>query len=85
MQSGAKSLPAANTIFTVAPDPKKLPETKEMILLFYDENDQKDYTANSGTVEYTISTTQKIVKFTNVSFKAEDGTSKLVSLELSLK
>jgi hypothetical protein len=85
LQSGAKSLPAVNTVFQVAGDPDKMPAANEMILSHYDSEKELDYYAQSGTVTYTISATAKTVKFTNLQFKAASGEVKTISFEAKLK
>jgi hypothetical protein len=85
MQSGAKGLPSVNTTFTVAGDPNKIPGAKEMILDYYDDDSETDYYAVSGKVEYTISSSAKKVKFTNIQFKSDAGDSKVISFEVNLK
>jgi hypothetical protein len=85
LQSGAKVLPSVNTTFTVASDPEKMPGAKEMILSFYDEASETDYYAVSGTIQYTILASAKIVKFSNIQFKSMDGDTKVISFEVSLK
>jgi hypothetical protein len=85
LQTGAKSLPATNTSFTVASDPEKFPGAKEMLLNYYSDTDETDYFAVSGTVQYTITTTEKLVKFSNITFKSDEGATKVISFELRLK
>jgi hypothetical protein len=85
LQTGAKSLPATNTTYTVTPDPEKFPNAKEMLLNYYSDEEDMDYFAISGTVQYTITSTEKLVKFSNLTFKSEDGNTKVISYELRLK
>ena len=85
LQSGANALPAKNTTFTVAGDPDKMPDKTEMILSFYDSEAEKDYYAQNGTISYTITATAKIVKFSNIVFKAQSGETKTISFEVALK
>ncbi len=85
LQSGAKSLPAASTTFSVAGDPDKMPQADEMILSYYDNKTEKDYYAQSGTIKYTITANAKNVKFSNLQFKSADGDVKTISFEVNLK
>lgn len=85
MQSGAKGLPSKSTTFTVATDPEKMPTATEMILSHYDVDTETDYYAQGGTISYTINTKDKVVKFTNIVFKAASGETKTISFEAHLK
>lgn len=85
LQSGDKKLPDATKSFSVMGDPSKMPIASQMILEYYDEKSQLDYYATSGTVTYTISSNEKTAKFSNIEFKADNGSTKTISFEVKLK
>lgn len=85
LQSGDKKLPAANKTFTVLGDPDKMPLESQMILEYYDGNAEVSYYATGGTVSYTISSSEKTVKFANITFKNDSGATKTISFEVKLK
>lgn len=85
LQSGDKKLPAATKTFTVAGDPDKLPDASQMLLAYYDEATDMDYFGTSGTVTYTISSTEKSVAFSGIVFKSDNGATKTISFTVKLK
>lgn len=85
LQSGDTKLPASNKTFTVADNPNKLPGASQMVLAYYDEQSNFDYYATTGTVSYTITSTGKTVKFSNILFKSDDGLTRTISFEVTLK
>jgi hypothetical protein len=85
LQSGKTKLPTASTVFNIKSDPNTLPTANEMVVSFYDDAEQTDYYAQSGQVTYTVSVTEKRVKFSNVVFKSESGQTKTISFEVQLK
>jgi hypothetical protein len=86
MQSGYNKLPETSKVFSVLGDPDKLPGTSQVILSYFDDVTQLDYYAVDGTVTYTISLTEKTVKFNDILFRTADNTmSKNISYEVKLK
>lgn len=86
MQTGDNKLPAANKTYNVQGDYEKLPSSQQVILNYYDDKTEKDFYATGGEVSYTLTSTEKIVKFDNITFKSEDNTlTKVISFEVKLK
>ncbi len=86
IQTGDNKLPAASKTYTIQGDYSKMPSAQQAIISYYDDKTQKDFYATSGTVSYTITTTEKVVKFDHISFKSEDNTlTKVISFEVKLK
>ena len=85
MQSGSSKLPVANTTFTISGDPDKFPSATQMIVEYYDDHSSQEYYATSGSVSYTVSTAEKTVTLTNITFKSNKGDSKILSFKATLK
>lgn len=86
MQTGENKLPASSRIYTVLGDPDKLPGSNQVILNYYNDKNQRSYYAVDGTVTYTISSTEKTLKFNNITFRTIDNEhSTSISYEVKLK
>ncbi len=86
IQTGDNKLPAASKTYNVQGDYSKMPSSQQVVMNYYDDKTEKDFYATDGTVSYTITSTEKVVKFTNITFESEDRTlSKVISFEVKLK
>ncbi len=86
MISGETKLPAASKSFTIKADLNTLLSPEEIYLTYVDVFNSRELHAVSGNVSYTITTTEKTVKFDDILFKTTDGAySNKISFEVKLK